>query len=96
MLKPGMFAKIEVRVPLGEPVSMVPREAVISDEGASFVFVRWKDDFWVRRNVVVGRGQGRFVEIIDGVADADTVAVSGGFMLKSDVLRTKMGAGCAD
>ncbi len=96
MLKPGMFAKIEVRVPLGEPVSMVPREAVVSDEGASFVFVRWKDDFWVRRNVVVGRGQGRFVEILDGVAVGDTVAVGGSFMLKSDVLRAKMGAGCAD
>ncbi len=96
MLKPGMFAKIEIRVPLGEPVSMVPREAVVSDEGTSFVFVRWKDDFWVRRNVVVGRDQGRFVEILHGVADADTVAVSGSFMLKSDVLRAKMGAGCAD
>lgn len=96
MLKPGMFAKVEVRVPLGKPVSMVPREAVVSDEGVSFVFVRWKDDFWVRRNVVVGRDQGRFVEILDGVAVADTVAVGGSFMLKSDVLRAKMGAGCAD
>ena len=96
MLKPGMFAKIEVRVPLGGSVSMVPREAVVSDEGTSFVFVRWKSDFWVRRNVIVGRDQGRLVEILDGVTSDDIVAVGGSFMLKSDILRAKMGAGCAD
>jgi cobalt-zinc-cadmium efflux system membrane fusion protein len=36
------------------------------------------------------------VEILDGLQAGDTVAAEGAFLLKSDVLREKMGAGCAD
>ncbi|MFW6161630.1 MAG: efflux RND transporter periplasmic adaptor subunit [Planctomycetota bacterium] len=92
-LKPGMFATVYVEVPSGKEVALVPREAVLSDDGEPFVFQHWKDDFWVRRDVTVGEGAGRQVAILDGLADGATVVTGGGFMLKGDVLRNKMGAG---
>jgi cobalt-zinc-cadmium efflux system membrane fusion protein len=36
------------------------------------------------------------VEVTRGLSGAETVAADGAFLLKSDVLRSKMGAGCAD
>ncbi len=92
-LKPGMFATVEVKFASGKQAALVPREAVLSDEGKQFVFQETKDGLWLRRDVVTGRSQGRLVEIVSGL-DADaTVAAGGAFMLKSDVLRGKMGAG---
>jgi cobalt-zinc-cadmium efflux system membrane fusion protein len=92
-LKPGMFAHVEAPLPTGHQAARVPREAVLSDEGQHFVFQQWKDGLWVRRDVVVGSPQGRDVEILSGLEEGATIAASGGFMLKSDVLRNKMGAG---
>jgi cobalt-zinc-cadmium efflux system membrane fusion protein len=95
-LRPGMFADVEVNIPLEGRMTVVPSTAVLSDDGSSFVFQHWKEDLWVRRDVVVGKKQGRFVEILSGVPKGARVVARGAFMLKSDILREKMGAGCAD
>ena len=95
-LKAGMFAAVTARLTAGEPALMLPAEAVLHDEGKAFVFQQWKDDLWLKRDVVTGRSQTGRVEIVRGLEPGATVAVSGAFMLKSDVLREKMGAGCAD
>ena len=34
--------------------------------------------------------------IVSGLSAGDKVVASGGFLFKSDILREKMGAGCAD
>jgi cobalt-zinc-cadmium efflux system membrane fusion protein len=91
-----MFADVEVSIPLQGSMTAVPGTAVLSDDGRNFVFQHWKEDLWVRRNVVVGRKQGRFVEVLSGVPKGARVVAGGAFMLKSDILREKMGAGCAD
>jgi len=92
-LKPGMFAHVAVAVPSGKKVTLVPREAVLSDEGRRFVFQHWKEDFWVRRDVAVDDGDDQDLIVLSGLRDGVTIAIGGGFMLKSDVLRNKMGAG---
>ncbi len=47
-------------------------------------------------DVTVGSIYGDFAEILSGVPIGTTIVTSGAFMLKSDILREKMGAGCAD
>ncbi len=95
-LKPGMFAEVEIPIPLEGSVTVVPAGAVVCDEGKTFVFHHWKDDLWMRRDVQVGGKQGELLEVLDGLPPGATVIASGTFMLKSDILREKMGAGCAD
>jgi cobalt-zinc-cadmium efflux system membrane fusion protein len=95
-LKPGMFARAEISIPLKHSITSVPSSAILSDDGKSFVFQHWKDDLWVRRDVQVGRKQGGVVEVLDGIPRGAIVVTRGAFMLKSDILREKMGAGCAD
>jgi len=97
-LRPGMFCDVCIAIGNGqaEEVLAVPRAALMTDEGKSFVFVHWKDDFFVRRDVRRGRDFLDVVEIIEGLQAGETVVTDGAFLLKSDVLREKMGAGCAD
>jgi cobalt-zinc-cadmium efflux system membrane fusion protein len=95
-LRPGMFARTEVELATEGQVTLVPRSAVLSDEGQTFAFQHWKDDLWLRRNVVLGKVQGDRVQVLAGLDAGATVVASGAFLLKSDVLRAKMGAGCAD
>jgi len=95
-LKPGMFARAEISVPLEGSITAVPSSAVLSDEGKAFVFQLWKENLWVRRDVRVGEDQGGMVEVLNGITKGATVVSRGAFMLKSDILREKMGAGCAD
>lgn len=95
-LRPGLFAQVEVAIPSEEHMVVVPRTAVVSDAGQNFVFEHWKDSLWARRDVTLGSIQGDYAEILDGVPAGARIVSSGAFMLKSDVLREKMGAGCAD
>jgi multidrug efflux pump subunit AcrA (membrane-fusion protein) len=92
-LRPGMFAEVEAQVPLGIYATLVPCTAVLSDAGETFVFQRWRDDLWIRRDVVVGRRQEDALEILSGLEEGTTVASGGAFMLKGELLRNKMGAG---
>jgi cobalt-zinc-cadmium efflux system membrane fusion protein len=94
-LRPGMFAEVDVMIPGQRRMAAVSRNAVMSEGGKQFVFQHFKDDLWVRRDVVVGQSQGSFLEIIEGVSIADRIITGGTFMLKSEVFKEKMGAGCA-
>ncbi len=92
----GMFAQVELFLPSEERRITVPRTAVLRDEGRAFVFVRHEADYYLRRPVSPGRAFAGLVEVREGLAEGATVVANGAFLLKSDVLRSKMGAGCAD
>jgi len=94
-LKPGMFAGVQLMIGAKGEGLAVPSAAVLSDEGRDFVFVHHQGDYFVRRPVVRGRAGDGVVEIVDGLMPGQTVVGSGAFLLKSDVLRSKMGEGCA-
>ena len=87
---------VELYLPGEDEALAVPRAAVLTDEGRSFVFVHHHGDFFIRRPVEPGRTSVDWVEVRKGLAGGETVATNGAFLLKSDVLRSKMGAGCAD
>ena len=95
-LRAGMFVNVELYLPSGPDALVIPRAALLADEGRSFVFVRHHGEYWVRRPVETGRASGGQVEVTRGLVGGGTVATEGCFLLKSDVLRSKMGAGCAD
>jgi len=96
LLRPGMFCDVSIPLKISDKVVLVPRDAVLSDEGQNFVFKHLRGDYWVRRHVTTGREFGEKLEIISGISPGEVIATEGAFLLKSDVLREKMGAGCAD
>lgn len=95
-LRPGMFCQGRILVSTDEDVLSIPKDALLSDEGVDFVFTHMKDDYFLRQNVKKGREFEDGVEILEGLSPGQTLVAEGAFLLKSDVLRSKMGAGCAD
>ncbi|MBU1718761.1 MAG: efflux RND transporter periplasmic adaptor subunit, partial [Bacteroidetes bacterium] len=95
-LRPGMFVDVDVAISQQGHMLAVPQTAVMSDAGKNFVFQYWKNDLWVRRDVAIGDKYGDLIEILNGVLKGSKIVTGGAFMLKSDILREKMGAGCAD
>ena len=95
-LRPGMFVTVRIAEANAGAAVAVPKIAVLADEGRTFVFVHREGDYWVRRPVSLGRRSGDLVEIVAGLAPGQRIIADGSFLLKSDVLRSKMGAGCAD
>jgi cobalt-zinc-cadmium efflux system membrane fusion protein len=96
LLRPGMFAKIRLFLENNENKTQLPTSAIVDDEGSRFVFKQLETNLFLRQPVVVGRKIGDRSVIQSGVAAGDVIVVEGAFLLKSDVLREKMGAGCAD
>ena len=96
LLRPGMFVTVRLMLPGGGDVLAVPQVAVLADAGRSFVFVHKEGDYWIRRPVSPGVMFNDYVEIKDGLSPGQKIIADGSFLLKSDVLRSKMGAGCAD
>jgi len=92
----GMFATVKLFLPGTDEALAVPKEAVLEDEGRSFVFIHHHGDYYVRRPITPGRSWAGLVEVRKGLSAGQEVVGDGAFLMKSDVLRSKMGAGCAD
>ena len=76
LLKPGMFARIEVVLLEKPQVLAIPSNAVIGEQGERFVYVV-EGNKAVRKPVVTGIEQDRFVEVREGLKEGDQVIVRG-------------------
>jgi len=94
-LKPGMFADVRIGLSQSQSVLRIPDTAVLSDSADRFVFEHLKDDLWIRRDIIPGETKDGLVAVLRGLEPGITIATKGAFMFKSEVLKEKMGAGCA-
>ena len=76
LLKPGMFARIEVVLLEKPEVLAIPSNAVMENQGERFVYVV-EGNKAVRRAIVTGIEQDRFVEIKEGLREGDQVVTRG-------------------
>lgn len=93
LLRPGMFCGIRILVSALEEAIAVPKVSLLWDGGEQFVFKHLRDDLFLRRAVKSGREFDDSVEILEGMEPGELVVADGAFLLKSDVLRSKLGAG---
>jgi cobalt-zinc-cadmium efflux system membrane fusion protein len=96
LVRPGMFAGIRLHLENAQDQVTLPVSAVLEDDGRRFIFLEHGAGLFFRRPVVTGRKIGHRWIIQDGIAAGDRIVTEGSFLMKSDVLREKMGAGCAD
>ncbi len=89
-LRPGMF--VEVAFEAGDAVTtlQVLATAVFRADGETFVFVRSGEGEFRKAVVTLGRSAGDRVEVLKGLAAGDAVAMSGGFVLKSELFKDLM------
>jgi RND family efflux transporter MFP subunit len=83
----GMQANIRLDAGPRTPVLLVPREAVLDNEGKKIVYVLISGEEFERRDVVLGDEYGKHVAIISGVKPDERVVTQGAYQLKLQELR---------
>ncbi len=77
LVKPGLFGRVDIVYDLRKNVPVVPRSAVITEDGSSHVFVIGEDSNVTRRDVQLGYERDGRVEIVQGLGAGDRVVTSG-------------------
>ncbi len=95
VLKSRMFARARILTRVTETASLLPASALQQVLGKPIVFVQLADDLFEARAVTVGARRDDVFEVLAGVRPDDAVVVSSGFALKSQLLASRLGAGCA-
>jgi RND family efflux transporter MFP subunit len=83
LLKPGMYANVQLATPASSVLS-VPADAVLDSGTEQVVFVALGDGYFEPRRVRTGRRVDAMVEIIDGVKEGEDVATGATFFLDSE------------
>jgi cobalt-zinc-cadmium efflux system membrane fusion protein len=90
-LRPRTFGAARVVTEQNPGALTVPNDAVQTDEGVRYVFVRLDETTFQARRVEVGVRQDRFTQIVRGVAAGETVVTTGSHALKSELFKDRIG-----
>lgn len=80
LLKPDMFVTAHLRTDRG-PRLMVPADAVVDTGKRQLIWVEENPGHFVAREVRAGESSDTGIEIVSGLKEGETIAVSGGFMI---------------
>lgn len=85
ILKPGMYASVELSSTLARERTLAPRSAIINTGERSVAFVSTGDGHFEPRDVLLGvETGGGMVEVLDGLNVGEMVVTSGQFLLDSE------------
>jgi cobalt-zinc-cadmium efflux system membrane fusion protein len=96
MLRHGMFGRARIDSQRSSWALWIPADAVQHVDGHPFVFARLADDLFELRKVAIGGSAGGRVAVTAGLQPEDEIVVAHSFILKSELLKSRLGAGCVD
>ncbi|MCX7824676.1 MAG: efflux RND transporter periplasmic adaptor subunit [Verrucomicrobiae bacterium] len=95
-LRDKMFARARIITRRARSALLLPDSAIVRVEGNPLVFVKVAGDLFEARAVRLGaRANGR-QEVLDALKPDDQVVVAHSFAIKSQLLISRLGAGCVD
>jgi Cu(I)/Ag(I) efflux system membrane fusion protein len=83
LLKPQMFANVEMEIDLGEKLS-IPLTAVLETGTRQIVYVDVGDGYFTSRQVTLGNRANNLVEVIRGLKAGEKVASTAVFLIDSE------------
>lgn len=95
-LKTGLYGQARIATGEQRPATIIPRDAVQKYEGVSFVFVQNDPDLFSLRRVALGQSGSDTIEVLAGLEPNDPVVTDGSFIVMSEFLKSRLGAGCTD
>ncbi len=84
LLKPGMFAQVELPVSGKNKVVTVPVSAVIDSGTRRIALIQIKEGRFEPREVKLGARSDNYVEIMEGVRDGEQVVVAANFLIDAE------------
>lgn len=88
------FGRVSIAENDAPSAVMIPRDAVQWEGCCNVVFVREAPDRFRPRKVIIERGNASHYRVIDGLNPNDEVVVRGSFLLKTELKKGSIGAGC--
>ncbi len=95
-LTSGLFGKIYIATGQKQLSAIVPKSSVQRHEGSDFVFVQNAPDLFALRRVSLGNARDGQVQVLAGLSPSDSVVTNGSFIVMSEFLKSRLGAGCVD
>ncbi|MBD3401270.1 efflux RND transporter periplasmic adaptor subunit [candidate division GN15 bacterium] len=93
-LRAGEFGRARIAGTTNEAVSLVPKDAVQWEGCCNVVFVKEAADRYRPRKVQLLDGDGPFYQVTSGLRPGEEVVVDGAFLLKTELKKSSIGAGC--
>jgi cobalt-zinc-cadmium efflux system membrane fusion protein len=95
-LKAQMFARARILTENQEQAVVIPESALQRLDGKPLVFVKLAEDLYDARLVEVGGTHSGQVAVQSGLLLTDEVVVNSAFTMKTQLLISRLGAGCVD
>lgn len=95
-LRPGLLLTATAATSSEQSLPLAPVGAVQAVDAAFVVFVKQADVLFEVRRVRPGPRAGGSVAIAEGLAAGEVIALSNTQVLKAELLKSRMGAGCGD
>ncbi len=96
LLRANMFGRATIAIHERSPLLVVPASAVQWDGCCNIAFVRRDELTFEPRKLRLGRESDGYYEVKDGLHEGDVVVTQGSFMLKTEVMKGSIGAGCCE
>jgi cobalt-zinc-cadmium efflux system membrane fusion protein len=96
LLRANQFARATIGIEPGSNGLVVPRDAIQRFENVSVVFVRLERGKYEPRVVEPLHRTAKLVQVRGDVQKGDEVVTTGGFILKTELSRDSIGAGCCE
>ncbi|MCP4088458.1 MAG: efflux RND transporter periplasmic adaptor subunit [Gammaproteobacteria bacterium] len=96
LLRAHMFAQASVSVRERQKSLVVPKASVQWEGCCNVVFVKTSETVYEPRKVNLGIATGTVYEVISGVEEGEEVVTQGSFLLKTEILKGSIGAGCCE
>lgn len=84
LLKPGMFAQLELPTATKGAVVTIPNSAVIDSGTRQIVLVQAKEGRFEPRDVKLGARSDERIEVLDGVREGEQVVVTANFLIDAE------------
>jgi len=83
LIRPGMFADVEIQSPQGEML-VVPRRAVLFSGQHKYVFLSQGEGYFTPLEVETGMTEGDWVQILAGLSEGQQITYSANFLISSE------------
>ena len=75
---------------------VVPKDAVQWEGCCNVVFVQKSEAVYEPRKVNLGIDAGNVYEVLGGVSAGEVIVTQGSFLLKTEIMKGSIGAGCCE
>jgi cobalt-zinc-cadmium efflux system membrane fusion protein len=96
LLRANSFGRAEISIRNGESALLVPKAAVQWDGCCNVVFVGESQTRFRPRKLRLGCESGDFYEVLEGLKGDEAVVTQGSFLLRTEILKGSIGAGCCE